>query len=313
MRIRDLRAADVPQLLTLLRTQFPEEEALLGTRPEGFERIARRVFRWDARFVLGIFRRFGRPLFRFFVVEEDGRLAATTLLTFASRAGYLSMVVVDPAYRRRGFARALLEAARQATIARGRPYLALDVLASNAPARTLYDSVGYRPLRSVTFYVRDRLDASSPGTPRVPGLRPFRKTDAPRLAEIARQETPSEVESVLPTSTRAITGSAWVGQMLETDRAAWVVDEGSGPVAWVGASVPKATEAGHLDAPIIGPSVAPETALGLVEFALAWCAAHHVPRVVATVAAENRRGGAAVTAAGFRDAIPLWTLYRTSA
>ena len=97
--IRDLRKVDAPRVLEFLQTQFPEEEALLGTRPEGFAKVVHRVFRWDAQLVIRLARLFGRPLFRFFVVEEDGRIVATTLLSFPERSGYVSMVVVDPAYR----------------------------------------------------------------------------------------------------------------------------------------------------------------------------------------------------------------------
>ena len=313
MRIRDLRAGDAPRVLEMLLTQFPEEEAILGTRPEGFARVIDRVFRWDSRLVLAVLRGFGRPVFRFFVAEETGTVAGTTLLTFTGRAGYVSMVVVDPAYRRRGLARALLEEARRATRARGQPYLALDVLDANHPARALYESIGYRPLRSAAFLVHDRPSTISPDPAALHGIRPFVREDARALAEVVRRDRPREVEEVLPTTPREIAGSAWASRLLESEQAAWVVDPGTGPVAWVGASVPRATEAGNLQAPIVASSVAPEVARALVEVAGAWCAARRVPRIAVSVTAENLRGRAAVDAAGFRHALSLWTLYRPTA
>jgi ribosomal protein S18 acetylase RimI-like enzyme len=311
--LRDLRAADTPRLLEFLKNEFPQEEALLGTRAEGFVEITRRVFRWDTRAFLGLLRVVGRPIFRFFVIEEGGRIVATTLLTFGPRAGYVSMVVVDPAHRRRGLARTLLERARSATRSRGRPYIALDVLAANAPARTLYESLGYRPLRAASYLVHDRPTTLLPAPNAVPGLRAFRRSDARPLAEIARRQKPSEVEAVLPTAAREIVGSEWVGRILRTEFAAWVLDPGRGPVAWVGASVSTATEAAHLTAPILDDSVAPEGARALVETAGAWCAARGAPRVLSMLPAENLRGRAALEGAGFHDAIPLWTLYRPAA
>jgi ribosomal protein S18 acetylase RimI-like enzyme len=313
VKIRDLRAADAPRVLEFLQHEFPEEEALLGTRPEGFSKIIRRVFRWDARIVLGLLRLVGRPVFRFFVVEEDRRIVATTLLSFSKRAGYVSMVAVDPAYRRRGFARRLLERAREATVARGKPYIALDVLAANAPARALYASLGYRPLRSAAYYVHDHPEALSLGRSAVPGLRPFQRSDAPRLVEVSREARPPEVEAVLPLTHQEISGSAWVGQILASEVAAWVIDNGSGPSAWVLASVSPATEAAHVSSPIVGPSVSPDVARALVETAGAWCAARKAPRLTAIVPTENLRGRAALEGAGFRDAIPIWTLYRSAA
>jgi len=308
--VRDLRAADTPHLLEFLKNEFPEEEALLGTRPEGFVKIARRVFRWDTRLLLGLLRLAGRPIFRFFVIEEGDRIVATTLLTFGRRAGYVSMVTVDPAHRRRGCARTLLEQARTMTRSRGKPFIALDVLAANTPARTLYESLGYRPLRAASTLVHDRPATLLPAPAGVPGLRAFRRSDARPLAEIARRAKPPEVEAVLPTTPRDFAGSAWVGRVLGSELAAWVLEDGRRPVAWVGAAVSAATEAAHLTAPVVDASVAPERARALVQTAGAWCAARRAPRVLAMLPAENLRGRAALEGAGFHDAIPLWTLYR---
>ena len=308
--IRDLRAGDAPEVYEFLRRDFPEEKQILGMRPEGFDRVIQRVFRWDARLVLGLLRVFGRPIFRFFVVEVDGKLAATTLLTFAARAGYISLVAVDPAYRRRGFARLLLERCRQATVGRGRPYLALDVLESNAPARALYDSLGYRPLRRQFHLVHDEPWRFGTGPVRVPGLRPFAREDAEPLAGIARAQRPPAVETVLPTYASDIAGSEWVGRILQSESAAWVIDDGAGPIAWIAATSSPATEAGHLSAPIIGPAVTPDAGRSLVEAAGAWCAARRPPRISAMVPEENRCGRVALEAAGFHHAIASWTLYR---
>lgn len=310
MTVRDLKAADTPRLLELLRREFPEEEALLGTRPEGAVGIVRRVFRWDTRIVLGFLRLVGRPVFRFFVIEEGRQIVATTLLTFGPKSGYVSMVVVDRAHRRRGLARTLLGRALSVTRSRGKPYIVLDVLAANAPARTLYDSLGYRPLRAASYLVNERPTSLLPAPASVRGLRAFEPRDARALAGVARREKPPEVEAVLPTSPREITGSARAGRFLGSELAAWVLDDGRGPVAWVGASVSSATEAAHLTQPILDPSVAPERARALIETAVAWCAARRAPRVLTVLPAENLRGRAAVEGAGFHDAIPLFTLYR---
>ena len=311
MRTRDLRARDAPRLLEFLRLHFTEEERILGTRPEGFEEVVRRVFRWDARIALGLLRLLNRPIFRFFVIEsDDGAVIATTLVTFPARAGFLSLVAVDPAFRRRGLARQLLERARTATVRRGRPYLALDVLEQNLPARTLYASLGYRPLRRSTYAVLERPPSLPAGLPPVPGLRPFAPSDAGPLAAIARAEKPPEVEAVLPTTSGDIGGSALVGRILHSESAAWVLDEGQGPVAWISANVSPAQETGYVSAPIIGPSVAPATAVQLVATATAWLAARRVPRVTLLPSEDNRRGRAALEAVGFRDEIGMVTLYR---
>ncbi|MGP8078246.1 MAG: N-acetyltransferase family protein [Thermoplasmata archaeon] len=311
--LRELHAADAPRVFEFLRHEFPEEEAILGTRPEGFEKIVRRIFRWDARFLLGLLRLAGRPVFRFFVIEEGGRIVATTLLTFPEGAGYVSMVVVDPTQRRRGHARRLLEEARRASERRGRGFVVLDVLESNAPARALYESIGYRSLRA-TAYLAHALDGPAPeSAPPAPGVRPFRRSDAAPLAAIAQRDAPPDVARILPVRARDLIGSNWVGRMMATSTAAWVVDRGQGPEAHLAASRTPATEAGHLSAPIVAPSADPAAVAGMVRAAVGWLAARGAPRVVAMVPDANHRGRAALEEAGFQHAIGILTLYRPSA
>jgi ribosomal protein S18 acetylase RimI-like enzyme len=308
--LRDLRAADSPRLLELLQREFPEEERLLGTRPEGFERIFRRAFRWDTRLLLGLARAFGRPLFQFLVIEADGRLVGTTLVSFPPRAGYLSMVVVDPAYRRRGYAKRLLEGARATAARRGRPFVALDVLAENTPARTLYEAAGYRRLRSAAFLAHDRPAELVGPLPLPAAIRPFRRSDARPIAVIALRQMPPEVAAALPARPSQFAGHRFVSNLLGEETAAWVVDRGAGPEAHVAASVSPATEAAHLSAPVVGESVDPSLAATLVRSAAAWAAARHPPRLVAQVTEENRRGRTALEEVGFREALALLTLSR---
>lgn len=310
---REFRRADVPQLLALLRTEFPEEERIMGTRPEGFTAIARRVFRWDTQLILGLLRLVGRPIFRFLVVEDSGRLGATTLLTFSPKAGYVSMVVVDPALRRRGFARRLLETARAATLRRGKPFVVLDVLRDNTAARTLYESVGYRPLRTLSYLVREPPLAAPDTLPGASEIRPFERPDAKPLADVANRQLPTSVAEVLPVGPRDLSGGDFANRLLQAETAAWVVDRGQGPEAYTMASISGATESAHLACPIVGPDVPDEVARSLVRTALTWVHDRGERRVMTSCPDHNARGRAALTAEGFHDALAILTLYRPSA
>ncbi|HUJ78439.1 MAG TPA: GNAT family N-acetyltransferase [Thermoplasmata archaeon] len=315
--IRELLPGDTGQVFRFLKGEFPEEERLLGTRPEGFEQIVRRLFRWDSRLLLGLLRAVGRPLFRFFVVAKDGTIVGTTLLTYPEGTGYVSMVVVDPAERRQGHARHLLEAARAATARRGRPFIALDVLEGNAPARRLYESLGYRTLRATGYFVRETpapggAAAAGSSSARDRRVRPFRRSDARPLAEIAQRSAPAEVQRVLPIRARELVGSNWVSQMLGMTSSAWVIDRGNGPEAHLSASSSPATEAGHLSMPIVAETADPAAVSALVGTAVDWLTGRGVPRIVAMVPEANARGRAALEAAGFRHAIGILTLYRPS-
>ena len=306
--IRDLERRDADRVFEFLSKYFPEEEAILGTQPEGFERVIRRLFRADTRLVLGLLRLFGRPVFRFFVVDEGGQVVATTILTFTERSGYLSMVVVDPGFRRRGFAQALLEKSRLTAQALGKKYVVLDVLANNSPARILYERVGYRPVEQNQVVVRDA-NAELTGTPS-PSIRPYRPTDARALAAVARRTQNPVAQEVLPIRERVFRPGGYGNRILESESASWVIDRGHGAEGYVQASASHLVAAAHFSTPYIGEGVEGPEAAALIRTALEWCLARRTPRVLSTVTASNVRGRAAVLGGGFHDALSTFTLYR---
>ncbi|HTT46339.1 MAG TPA: GNAT family N-acetyltransferase, partial [Thermoplasmata archaeon] len=124
----DLRREDGPQYFELMARGFPEESAVLGSRPEELQKILRRLFRWDTRLVLRLLRLFGIPLVRVLAVKEGDRLAATTLITFESKSAYISNVVADAPCRRKGYARLMLGEARRTAQRFRRRFVVLDVL-----------------------------------------------------------------------------------------------------------------------------------------------------------------------------------------
>ncbi len=308
MIVRDLRRSDAPALLTFMRDYFPEEQAILGFRPDGVFQVVARVFRWDLRLLLALLALFGRRVFRFLVIEIDGKVVATTLVSFPPRTGFISSVAVDPAFRRKGLARTLLEEARKSTLKARRKYLALDVLATNAPARALYDQLGYRPLRENRIMVCEP-DPARPATP-VPGLRPFARGDAAAIVEIARRSSTAEVEEVLPTTEGQFRGGGAVDRALSSQSAAWVLDAGRGARGFLAATISPAMDAAHLSPPYLAEDVDPAVGAAMVRSAVAWCEARGARRTVAQVPLPNARGKAALEGGGFHDALALWTLYR---
>ncbi len=311
MKLREFRRPDSARFFELLKSEFPEEERVVGTRVEGFNTLIARLYRWDMRLLLGFLGVVRRSPFHLYVVEEDGRIAATTLLSFTARAGYLSTVVVAPEFRRRGFARLLIERARTTAAARGKPYVVLGVLAQNAPARALYASVGYQTLDAETFSVHDA-PAGFTGAAADGAVRPFDRRDATPLAALANELSPPAVRDVLPRAPRDLFGRTFADRLFSSESAAWVVDRGRGPEAHVAATVSPMTEAAHLSTPIIGPTVEPALATALIRTAGSWLAGRGAVRVVTTVPDRLERARTALAEAGFHDAFPHFTLYRGS-
>jgi N-acetylglutamate synthase len=92
----------------------------------------------DARQVLR-----SAPWQAFGSLREDGVTLAIGRVAVARGWGGLTAIEVDPAYRRRGLARALTAALAAQAAARGAHHLYLQVEDDNAPARALYQQLGF--------------------------------------------------------------------------------------------------------------------------------------------------------------------------
>jgi ribosomal protein S18 acetylase RimI-like enzyme len=315
--IREFRPSESDRLFELLKENFPEEEALYGSRPGAWSRVVRRIYRWDVRVLVGLMRALGRPIFRFFTVEVDGRIVATTIVSFTPRAGYISMVMVDTPFRGRGYARALMERAREAAEKAHRRYVALDVLADNAPAIALYRSLGYEDLREVGLFSRvlppvAPVDAT-PVLPLPPGLRPYRSRDRDALVAIAARAMPTAVAEVLPLNRRALDASYSLDRILSSESESWVLEQDGAPVAWSSVTVSDAMEAAGLSSPIVGESADPTQVDALLRTGVEWCARRGAARIVCQTPLEHRRSVEALERAGFSIAHRLRTLYRSAA
>ena len=310
--IRDFRPSDTPTLVRFLTTEFPSEESILGSHPDRFFKVVRRVYRWDSRLLIGLLRLFRRPVFRLLVVDQDGAAVATTLLTFPGPSVFISMVATDPATRRRGYARSLLERSREVARGLGRQYLVLDVLTDNAPARALYEGkLGYVPLRETAFVVHDRPTDFGPERSSLPpGSGLYAKSDEPALLAIVRGQMPAEVARVLPRKTTGLGGGGIEQRIFPAERATWVVDRGNGAEAAILAIRPQDTDAAHVSDPIVAATADPALVAEMVRAAGAWCAARKALRIATEVPVSNVTGRAALDKEGFHGALSLWTLYR---
>lgn len=307
--LRGYRTGDAGPLARLATEQFPEEQALLGIDPKGVEELAVRLHRWNYRLVLGFLSAIGRPIFRLIIIEEGGEVAGTAVLTYGPRAGYASTVAVDPKHRRRGHARRIIAECVRRSAKRGRRYLALEVLASNAPARALYDSMGFRLLRETAFFVREPVNPP-PFTPRIPGVREIQRSDGAALARVASRELPEDYLRVLPPTKGDFLLSPIVVSGLNSETEAWVVDTGSGPTGFLRATKSATVQAGHLTAPLLPDSVPDPLADSMIEGALSWFSGREVPRIVCQLALSATRSRAKLESLGFKEAFRSFTLFR---
>ena len=94
------------------------------------------------------------------VALEDGALAGYLGVEYGPDGGTVVSVTTDPAFRRKGAARALFGTMNRRLRAMDLESLTLEVRPSNLPARTLYASLGFREVgRRPKFYRKPTEDA----------------------------------------------------------------------------------------------------------------------------------------------------------
>lgn len=141
-------ARDLPQVIDLLKMVFgdaleSDEQQLFGnSSPVSANGLMYRFNPAAARLSNG------------FVWQSDGRIIGNaTLLTTRSWDRYLvANVAVNPAYRRRGIARALMGSITESVKERGGRVILLQVVKDNQSAINLYNSLGYRSIGNMTTW-----------------------------------------------------------------------------------------------------------------------------------------------------------------
>lgn len=137
--IREATPADIPTIARFVRALAE------------YEKLAHEAVGTDADFHAAIF---GTPQRAGCLVAEwDGQPAAIALYhwtfsTFLAKPGrWLEDLWVEPAFRRRGIAKALFAELAKQTLAEGGGRLAWNVLDWNTPAIATYDSMGADTLK----------------------------------------------------------------------------------------------------------------------------------------------------------------------
>lgn len=93
------------------------------------------------------------------IAKENGHLAGFAIMQFYDEHAHLNLLAVDPAYRRAGLGRRLVEWQEDTARAGGIFCVNLEVRANNDGARAFYRSLGYREAHRIPGYYHGREDA----------------------------------------------------------------------------------------------------------------------------------------------------------
>ena len=91
------------------------------------------------------------------LAEEDGKPIGFTLARSREGTGYISDLFVREEARRLGVAKALLAGAIEALRAQGLSHVTVKVDEKNAPARAVYDRLGFRTEQRLLVVAADEL------------------------------------------------------------------------------------------------------------------------------------------------------------
>jgi len=81
----------------------------------------------------------------FLVGLQEGQLIATIMIGYEGHRGWVNYLAVDPAYRKKGIGKQLMDEAERLLKAFGCPKLQLQVRTSNHGVIAFYRRIGYQP------------------------------------------------------------------------------------------------------------------------------------------------------------------------
>lgn len=79
----------------------------------------------------------------FLVAEREGRVVASIMIGYEGHRGWINYLAVEPASRRLGLGRALMEEAERILRAAGCPKINLQIRTANAGMRAFYERIGF--------------------------------------------------------------------------------------------------------------------------------------------------------------------------
>jgi ribosomal protein S18 acetylase RimI-like enzyme len=240
-----------------------------------------------------------------FVWVEDGRIvgnASIRRISLHRRGWLIGNVAVDPAWRRRGIARALMHAAIDMARRNRADWIVLQVRSDSVAARDLYLSMNFQTLGETIQYRRTRYVAVPQAQSPVEGqLRRARSSDMDFIYALAQRAIPDELRLTEPLR-RVDFSLGFESNLFNRLRgrasAWWVIDTGSGLRGAAHIEAPRAPDDGRLRL-----WLAPERS-GFYEEPLLRAALTSIGQaaqrpIIASVTAQNEPARRALENAGF--------------
>ncbi len=183
----------------LVERAFADDMDASGRQAMREMRVMSQLFGW-----LDVFGGPGAGVMPGFVWLENGVIVGNVTVRKLNLAGFgwmIGNVAVDPAWRRRGIARQLMQAALDHAREHNAQWIALQVRSDNAAARRLYHSLGFEDTGETVYFETERPVPTQRPLPPVEGrLRAARSTDTDQLYALAQSLVPESARWTEPLS-----------------------------------------------------------------------------------------------------------------
>lgn len=190
-------SSDIVHVSRLVERAFAEDMDASGRRAMREMRWLGTLFGWMDMFGMP-----GQGVLPGFVWLENGQIvgnATVRRLSNLGRGWMIGNVAVDPAWRRRGIARQLMQASLDLAREHEANWVALQVRSDNAAAHDLYKSLGFEDTGETVYFERVQFDPIAPPAQPVEGrLRPAVPSDADRIFALAQANVPDSVRWAEP-------------------------------------------------------------------------------------------------------------------
>lgn len=240
-RLRKMRLAELGRLAELIEIAFAEDQEREGSSFRGEVQNLRRLLPL-LRLVAAL-----RPDLedQFYTLVWDTGEAFPAAVTIGQQGGdrrhwYIANVATHPDHRGRGLARLLVGAALDHIRARGGRHVLLEVRGDNEPAYRLYQSMGFRLLKTSTLLKGEARSIAPSARPAGCELRALPAADWRTRLIVAERLASPEVRAVCPPTAEQFQSGAvargvqsLVFRAQRMRRQVWAVEEAARPVGLV--------------------------------------------------------------------------------
>ena len=184
--IRDFRKSDLPEVLNIGRLSFPEDFELTGFDADRIKKMVNQIFGITGRIFLFMSKLFKKEPLKLLVAEVDSRVVGTTMITGQGEVGYISTVMVHPAYRRKRIAEKLMKNAINYIRKNKMKRAVLHVVSTNEPAKNMYTKLGFKEFEKIANIIGSTNSAFKPEIVEGIQTRNFQKKDKDAVYELIK-------------------------------------------------------------------------------------------------------------------------------